>query len=110
MRHRSRSRTRSPRKEAAGAAEAQVEEEIRMSKQKFGRKKPHCNVGTIGHVDHGKTTLTAAITKVVGKTGGGTFVPFGQIFKAAEWRDRGIFMALEYGSDDTRDGRVGHGA
>ncbi|MCZ6863972.1 MAG: GTP-binding protein, partial [Alphaproteobacteria bacterium] len=50
-----------------------------MSKQKFERTKPHCNVGTIGHVDHGKTTLTAAITKILAETGGAEFTPFDQI-------------------------------
>ena len=73
-----------------------------MSKTKFERKKPHCNVGTIGHVDHGKTTLTAAITKVLAKAGGATFVPFDQIDKAPEERERGITIAtahVEYESE-----------
>src|SRR2546430_17554814 len=90
MRHRSRSRTRSPRKEAAGAAEAQVEEEIRMSKEKFERKKPHCNIGTIGHVDHGKTTLTAAITTVLAKKGLAQARAYDQIDNAPEEKERGI--------------------
>ncbi|MBT3926284.1 MAG: elongation factor Tu, partial [Rhodospirillaceae bacterium] len=55
-----------------------------MAKEKFERTKPHCNVGTIGHVDHGKTTLTAAITKVLGEAGGADFVPFDEIDKAPE--------------------------
>src|SRR5499427_1933654 len=50
-----------------------------MAKAKFQRTKPHCNIGTIGHIDHGKTTLTAAITKVLAEKGGATFVPFDQI-------------------------------
>ena len=52
-----------------------------MSKEKFQRTKPHCNIGTIGHVDHGKTTLTAAITKVLAKSGGAKFVAYDQIDK-----------------------------
>ena len=60
-----------------------------MSKQKFERTKPHVNVGTIGHVDHGKTTLTAAITKVLATRGLADFVAFDQIDKAPEERERG---------------------
>ena len=55
-----------------------------MSKEKFVRNKPHCNIGTIGHVDHGKTTLTAAITNVLAEAGGGTAVAYDQIDKAPE--------------------------
>ena len=55
-----------------------------MAKEKFLRNKPHCNIGTIGHVDHGKTTLTAAITKVLAETGGATFTAYDQIDKAPE--------------------------
>src|SRR5205809_2832271 len=61
-----------------------------MAKAKFERKKPHVNVGTIGHIDHGKTTLTAAITKAQAAKGFGQFVPFDQIDKAPEERERGI--------------------
>jgi elongation factor Tu len=61
-----------------------------MSKEKFDRSKPHCNIGTIGHVDHGKTTLTAAITKVLAETGGATFSAYDMIDKAPEERARGI--------------------
>src|SRR3569623_1530675 len=61
-----------------------------MAKQKFERIKPHVNVGTIGHIDHGKTTLTAAITKVLAETQGGTAVDFADIDKAPEERERGI--------------------
>ena len=57
-----------------------------MSKEKFDRSKPHVNIGTIGHVDHGKTTLTAAITKVLAKSGGATFLAYDQIDKAPEER------------------------
>jgi elongation factor Tu len=73
-----------------------------MSKAKFQRDKPHCNVGTIGHVDHGKTTLTAAITKVQAKKGFADFVPFDQIDKAPEEKARGITIAtahVEYSTD-----------
>src|SRR5258708_29909501 len=59
-----------------------------MAKQKFERTKPHCNVGTIGHVDHGKTTLTAALTKVAADSGWGTFVPYDQVAKASESQGR----------------------
>src|ERR671927_95881 len=61
-----------------------------MAKQKFERNKPHVNVGTIGHIDHGKTTLTAAITKVLAEQGGGQAVAFEEIDKAPEERQRGI--------------------
>src|SRR5574339_170025 len=73
-----------------------------MAKAKFERKKPHVNVGTIGHVDHGKTTLTAAITKVLANKGLASFVAFDQIDKAPEERERGITIAtahVEYQSD-----------
>ncbi len=67
-----------------------------MAKEKFERTKPHCNVGTIGHVDHGKTTLTAAITKVLAETGGAEFVAFDEIDKAPEERERGITIATAH--------------
>ena len=70
-----------------------------MSKEKFSRDKPHVNVGTIGHVDHGKTTLSAAITKVLATKFGGTAVAYDQIDKAPEERERGITIStahLEY--------------
>jgi elongation factor Tu len=73
-----------------------------MSKAKYERTKPHINVGTIGHVDHGKTTLTAALTKVMGETYGGDFVSFDRIDNAPEERARGITIAtshVEYQSD-----------
>jgi elongation factor Tu len=79
-----------------------------MSKQKFERKKPHCNVGTIGHVDHGKTTLTAAITKVLAKTGGATFVPFDEIDKAPEERERGITIATAHVEYETKNRHYAH--
>ena len=71
-------------------------------KKKFERKKPHANVGTIGHVDHGKTTLTAAITKVLAETGGAEFIAYDQIDKAPEEKERGITIAtahVEYETD-----------
>src|SRR5713226_5648202 len=67
-----------------------------MAKKLFVRDKPHVNVGTIGHVDHGKTTLTAAITKVLGMAGGATFTSFAQIDKAPEERERGITIATAH--------------
>ena len=73
-----------------------------MSKEKYNRSKPHCNIGTIGHVDHGKTTLTAAITKVLSEKNGGTFVDYANIDKAPEERARGITIStshVEYETD-----------
>src|SRR5881396_905467 len=73
-----------------------------MSKQKFERKKPHLNIGTIGHVDHGKTTLTAAITKVLEKQGKAKFLAYDQIDKAPEERERGLTINIahvEYETD-----------
>ena len=73
-----------------------------MSKEKFNRSKPHCNIGTIGHVDHGKTTLTAAITKVLSEKGGAQFTAYDQIDKAPEEKERGITIStahVEYETD-----------
>src|SRR5213596_1282822 len=73
-----------------------------MAKAKFQRTKPHCNIGTIGHVDHGKTSLTAAITKVLAETGGATYVDYANIDKAPEERERGITIStahVEYETD-----------
>jgi elongation factor Tu len=67
-----------------------------MAKAKFERNKPHCNIGTIGHVDHGKTSLTAAITKVLAETGGATFVDYANIDKAPEERERGITISTAH--------------
>ncbi len=67
-----------------------------MSKEKFERTKPHVNVGTIGHVDHGKTTLTAAITKVMAEANGGEVKAFDQIDNAPEERERGITIATSH--------------
>src|SRR5271166_4208263 len=67
-----------------------------MAKEKFARTKPHCNIGTIGHVDHGKTTLTAAITKVLAEQGGASFVAYDQIDKAPEEKARGITISTAH--------------
>ncbi len=79
-----------------------------MAKAKFQRTKPHCNIGTIGHIDHGKTTLTAAITKVLAETGGATFVPFDQIDKAPEERARGITIATAHVEYETANRHYAH--
>ncbi len=67
-----------------------------MAKEKFNRNKPHCNIGTIGHVDHGKTTLTAAITKILAESGGATFTAYDQIDKAPEEKARGITISTAH--------------
>jgi elongation factor Tu len=67
-----------------------------MGKEKFARTKPHCNIGTIGHVDHGKTSLTAAITKVLAETGGATYTAYDQIDKAPEEKARGITISTAH--------------
>jgi elongation factor Tu len=79
-----------------------------MSKEKFERTKPHVNVGTIGHVDHGKTTLTAAITKCLANSGGATFVPFDEIDKAPEERERGITIATAHVEYETANRHYAH--
>ena len=80
-----------------------------MAKEKFERTKPHVNVGTIGHVDHGKTTLTAAITKVMSETlGGGVAVSFDQIDKAPEERERGITIATAHVEYETSNRHYAH--
>jgi elongation factor Tu len=79
-----------------------------MSKAKFSRTKPHCNVGTIGHVDHGKTTLTAAITKVLAETGGATFTAYDQIDKAPEEKARGITIATAHVEYETEKRHYAH--
>ena len=73
-----------------------------MAKEKFNRTKPHCNIGTIGHVDHGKTSLTAAITKILAEKGQATYTAYDQIDKAPEEKARGITIAtahVEYQTD-----------
>ncbi|HDH98951.1 MAG TPA: elongation factor Tu [Deltaproteobacteria bacterium] len=79
-----------------------------MAKEKFERTKPHVNIGTIGHIDHGKTTLTAAITKHAGMKGNATFVPFDEIDKAPEERERGITIATAHVEYETVNRHYAH--
>lgn len=79
-----------------------------MSKSKYERTKPHCNIGTIGHVDHGKTTLTAAITKVLGEKGGAQFTAYDQIDKAPEERARGITISTSHVEYETENRHYAH--
>jgi elongation factor Tu len=79
-----------------------------MSKEKFERNKPHVNIGTIGHVDHGKTTLTAAITKVLAKSGGATFLAYDMIDKAPEERARGITISTAHVEYQTTNRHYAH--
>jgi elongation factor Tu len=79
-----------------------------MAKAKFERTKPHCNIGTIGHVDHGKTSLTAAITKVLAETGGATFTAYDQIDKAPEERARGITISTAHVEYETGQRHYAH--
>ncbi len=79
-----------------------------MAKKKFERTKPHVNVGTIGHVDHGKTTLTAAITKTLAEKGWADFTPFDQIDKAPEERERGITIAIAHVEYETENRHYAH--
>jgi elongation factor Tu len=79
-----------------------------MSKQKFERKKPHLNIGTIGHVDHGKTTLTAAITKVLEKQGMAKFLAYDQIDKAPEERERGVTINIAHVEYETNKRHYAH--
>ena len=79
-----------------------------MAKAKFARTKPHCNIGTIGHVDHGKTSLTAAITKVLAETGGATFTAYDQIDKAPEEKARGITISTAHVEYETKARHYAH--
>jgi elongation factor Tu len=79
-----------------------------MAKAKFERTKPHCNIGTIGHVDHGKTSLTAAITKVLAETGGATYVDYANIDKAPEERERGITISTAHVEYETAERHYAH--
>jgi elongation factor Tu len=79
-----------------------------MAKEKFARTKPHCNIGTIGHVDHGKTSLTAAITKVLAESGGATFTAYDQIDKAPEEKARGITISTAHVEYETANRHYAH--
>jgi len=79
-----------------------------MAKEKFNRDKPHCNIGTIGHVDHGKTSLTAAITKILAETGGATFMAYDQIDKAPEEKARGITINTAHVEYQTKARHYAH--
>ncbi|SFV32966.1 elongation factor Tu [Devosia crocina] len=79
-----------------------------MAKEKFSRSKPHCNIGTIGHVDHGKTSLTAAITKVLAETGGATFKAYDQIDAAPEEKARGITINTAHVEYETQNRHYAH--
>jgi elongation factor Tu len=79
-----------------------------MAKEKFERNKPHCNIGTIGHVDHGKTSLTAAITKVLAESGGATFTAYDQIDKAPEEKARGITISTAHVEYETQNRHYAH--
>jgi len=79
-----------------------------MAKEKFNRDKPHCNIGTIGHVDHGKTSLTAAITKVLAETGGATYTAYDQIDKAPEEKARGITISTAHVEYQTKNRHYAH--
>jgi len=79
-----------------------------MAKAKFERTKPHCNIGTVGHVDHGKTTLTAAITKVLAEAGGAEFTDYANIDKAPEERERGITISTAHVEYETEGRHYAH--
>ena len=79
-----------------------------MGKEKFERKKPHVNIGTIGHIDHGKTTLTAAITKIAGLKGSGKFISYDEIDKAPEEKERGITISTAHVEYETANRHYAH--
>ena len=79
-----------------------------MSKEKFSRDKPHINIGTIGHVDHGKTTLSAAITKVLAKVGGAKEMSYDQIDKTPEEKERGITISTAHLEYETKNRHYAH--
>jgi elongation factor Tu len=79
-----------------------------MAKEKFARTKPHCNIGTIGHVDHGKTSLTAAITKVLAESGGASFTAYDQIDKAPDEKARGITISTAHVEYETKNRHYAH--
>jgi translation elongation factor TU len=90
------------------AQTTKLKEDKNMSKEKFDRSKPHVNIGTIGHVDHGKTTLTAAITKVMAEAGGAEFQAYDQIDKAPEERARGITISTAHVEYETAGRHYAH--
>ena len=79
-----------------------------MAKEKFARQKPHCNIGTIGHIDHGKTSLTAAITKVLALKGGAKYTAYDQIDNAPEEKERGITIAITHVEYETEHRHYAH--
>src|SRR3569623_2237590 len=79
-----------------------------MAKETFKRDKPHVNIGTIGHVDHGKTTLTAAITTTLAKSGGATAMAYDQIDKAPEEKERGITISTSHVEYETKNRHYAH--
>ena len=79
-----------------------------MAREKFERTLPHVNVGTVGHVDHGKTTLTAAITKVLSESGGAQFTAYDQIDKAPEEKERGITISTAHVEYETANRHYAH--
>ncbi|MGC2050910.1 MAG: elongation factor Tu [Methylovirgula sp.] len=79
-----------------------------MAKERFSRTKPHCNIGTIGHIDHGKTSLTAAITKVLSESGGATYTPYDQIDRAPEEKARGITISTAHVEYETKKRHYAH--
>src|ERR1700750_1059850 len=79
-----------------------------MSKAKFERTKPHVNIGTMGHIDHGKTTLTAAITKILAARGLASYTPFDQIDKAPEEKQRGITISIAHVEYETENRHYAH--
>jgi len=85
-----------------------IEENTRMAKEKFERSKPHCNIGTIGHVDHGKTSLTAAITKILAEKGGAKYTAYDEIDKAPEERARGITISTAHVEYQTEKRHYAH--
>ena len=92
----------------ARPASLQQQPECILAKEKFSRTKPHCNIGTIGHVDHGKTSLTAAITKILAETGGATFTAYDQIDKAPEEKARGITISTAHVEYETPNRHYAH--
>src|SRR3978361_122722 len=86
----------------------ETERRVPRAKEKFARNKPHCNIGTIGHVDHGKTSLTAAITKVLAETGGATFTAYDQIDKAPEEKARGRTISTAHAEYETANRHYAH--